>query len=94
MTYNIDVKKLPRKALETAVKLKDTLKKIYINHYDYEQPVTPKEIAKNLGYARAYIHMRFCQLESMRFTKRIEEEKRVKFEIIKYSFNFLFETIY
>ena len=33
-----------------------------INLYDYEQPVTPKEIAKNLGYARAYIHMRFCQL--------------------------------
>ena len=30
MTFNIDVEKLPRKVLETAVKLNDTLKKIYI----------------------------------------------------------------
>ena len=88
MTYNIDVKKLPRKALETAVKLNDTLKKIYINLYGYEQPATPKEIAKNLGYVRVYIHMQLCQLESMGLTKRIEEEKRVKFEIIKYNFDF------
>ena len=83
MTFNIDIEKLPRKALETAVKLNDTLKKIYITLYFCEEPTTPKEIAKKLGYARAYVHMRLCQLECMGLTKRIEEEKRVKFETIK-----------
>ena len=83
MTFNIDVEKLPRKVLETAVKLNDTLKKIYITLYCCEEPTTPKEIANKLGYARAYVHMRLCQLEYMDLAKRIEEEKRVKFEAIK-----------
>ena len=83
MTFNIDVKKLPRNVLETAVNLNNTLKKIYITLYCCEEPTTPKEIAKNLGYARAYVHMRLCQLECMKLVKRIEEEKRVKFEAIK-----------
>lgn len=79
MTFNVDVEKLPRGVLETAVKLNDTLKKIYITLYCKKQPTTPKDIAKTLGYARAYVHMRLCQLESMGLVKRIEDEKRVKF---------------
>jgi DNA-binding MarR family transcriptional regulator len=83
MTFNIDVEKLPRKALETAVKLNDTLTKIYLTLYFCEKATTPKEIAKKLGYARAYVHMRLCQLECMGLTNRIEDEKRVKFEAKK-----------
>ena len=83
MSFNIDVEKLPRKVLENAVKLNDTLKKIYITLYCCGEPTTPKEIANKLGYARAYVHMRLCQLECMNLAKRIEEEKRVKFEVIK-----------
>ncbi len=83
MTFNIDVEKLPRKVLETAVKLNDTLKKIYIPLYCCGKATIPKEIAKKLGYARAYVHMRLCQLECIGLVKRIDEEKRVKFEAIK-----------
>ena len=83
MTFEIDVEKLPRNVLETTVKLNDTLKKIYITMYCCGEPTVPKEIAKKLGYARAYVHMRLCQLECMGLVKRIDEEKRVKFEVIK-----------
>jgi len=82
MTLKIDVEKLPRKVLENAVKLNDPLKKIYITLYSCGEPKTPKEIAKKLGYARAYVHMRLCQLESMDLAKRIDEERRVRFEAI------------
>jgi DNA-binding MarR family transcriptional regulator len=77
MTFKIDVEKLPRKVLETAVKLNDPLKKIYITLYSCGEPTTPKEIAKKLGYARAYVHMRLCQLESMGLAKRIDEKEEL-----------------
>ncbi|PVX23658.1 MAG: hypothetical protein CW691_10090 [Candidatus Bathyarchaeum sp.] len=83
MTFNINFEKIPRKVLENAIMLNDTLKKIYITLYCCEEPTTPKEIAKKLGYARAYVHMRLCQLESMQLVKRIEDTKRVKFKAIK-----------
>ena len=79
MTFNVDVEKLPRNVLETGVRLNDPLKKIYITLYCQKEPTTPKEIAKTLGYARAYVHMRLCQLESMGLVKRIEDTKRAKF---------------
>ena len=82
MTLNVNVEKLPRKVLETAVKLNDPLKKIYITLYSYREPATPKEIAKKLGYARAYVHMRLCQLESMDLAKRTDEKRRVRFKAI------------
>lgn len=82
MTFNIDVEKLPRKVLENAVKLNDPLKKIYITLYSCGEPKTPKEIAKKLGYARAYVHMRLCQLEYMDLAKRIDKKRRVSFEAI------------
>ena len=82
MTHKIDVEKLPRKVLENAVKLNDPLKKVYITLYSYGEPATPKEIAKKLGYSRAYVHMRLCRLESMDLAKRIDERRRVKFEAI------------
>ncbi|MCW4015730.1 MAG: hypothetical protein NWF06_05115 [Candidatus Bathyarchaeota archaeon] len=83
MALNIDVKKLPRTVLENAVKLNDTLKKIYITLYYTGEATAPKEIAKKLGYARAYVHMRLCQLECMGLVKRVEDDKRVKFEAIE-----------
>ena len=82
MTLNVNVEKLPRKVLENAVKLSDPLKKIYLTLYFFGEPATPKEIAKKLGYARAYVHMRLCQLESMGLARRIEYRRRVKFEAI------------
>jgi len=82
MTLKIEVENLPRKVLETAVKLNDPLKKIYITLYSCGEPATPKEIAEKLGYGRAYVHMRLCQLESMDLAKRINEKRRVKFEAI------------
>jgi DNA-binding MarR family transcriptional regulator len=82
MTLKINVEKLPRKVLENAVKLNDPLKKIYITLYSCGEAKTPKEIAKKLGYTRAYVHMRLCQLESMDLAKRIDEERRVRFEAI------------
>lgn len=83
MTFSMNVEKLPRKVLENAVKLSDTLKKIYITLYFCEEPTTPKEIARKLGFARAYVHMRLCQLESMGLVKRFDADKRVKFEAIE-----------
>ena len=82
MTLNVNVEKLPRKVLENAVKLSDPLKKIYLTLHFFGEPTTPKEIAKKLGYARAYVHMRLCQLESMEFVRRIDHRRRVKFEAI------------
>lgn len=83
MAFSSNVEKLPRKVLENAVKLSDTLKKIYITLYFCDEPTTPKEIARKLGFARAYVHMRLCQLESMGLVKRFDDEKRVKFEAIE-----------
>jgi DNA-binding MarR family transcriptional regulator len=82
MTLKVDVEKLPRKVLENAVKLNDGLKKIYITLYCCGEPETPKELAKKLGYARAYVHMRLCQLECMDLAKRIDEQRRVKFQAL------------
>ncbi|MGD9131616.1 MAG: hypothetical protein PVH73_08620 [Candidatus Bathyarchaeota archaeon] len=82
MTLKVNIEKLPRRVLETAVKLSDPLKKIYITLYSYGEPATPEEIAKKLGHARAYVHMRLCQLESMDLAKRVDEKRRVKFEAI------------
>ncbi|MCW4034534.1 MAG: hypothetical protein NWF03_04140 [Candidatus Bathyarchaeota archaeon] len=81
VSYDLEVENLPRKVLETAVKLKDPLKKIYITLYCNDEPTTPKEIAKKLGYARAYVHMRLCQLESMNLVKRMDQKRKVKFFI-------------
>ena len=82
MGFKVEVGKLPRDVLETAVRLNDPLKKVYITLYCQKQPTAPKEIAKTLGYARAYVHMRLCQLESMGLAKRVEDEKRVKFSAL------------
>lgn len=83
MTSLIDVEKLSRKVLETAVKLDNPLKKIYITLYCCGEPTTPRKIAKKSGYTRAYVNMRLCQLESMNLAKRTYEGKRVKFEAIQ-----------
>jgi len=48
MTLLIDVEKLPRNVLETAIKLNDPLKNIYITLYCFGEPTAPKEIAKKL----------------------------------------------
>jgi DNA-binding transcriptional regulator GbsR (MarR family) len=82
MTLNVNVENLPRKVLENAVKLSDPLKKIYLTMYFCGEPATPKEIAKKVGYARAYVHMRLCQLESMNLARRVDDGRRVKFEAI------------
>jgi hypothetical protein len=57
MSLKVDVKKLPRKVLENAVELNNLLRKIYITLYCCGEAKTPEEIAKKLGYARAYVHM-------------------------------------
>ena len=82
MTLKVDVEKLPRKVLENAVQLNGGLKKIYITLYCCGEPKTPKELAKKLGYARAYVHMRLCQLEHMNLVIRSEDERRVRFQAI------------
>ncbi len=82
MTLNVDVEKLPRKVLENAVKLNDSLRKIYITLYSCGEPKTPKEIATKLGYARAYVHMRLCQLEHLDLAKRVDEQRKVRFQAI------------
>jgi DNA-binding transcriptional regulator GbsR (MarR family) len=78
--FEMKVENLPRKVLETAIKLNDPLKKVYITIYASDRPIAPREIAKKLGYARAYVHMRCCQLESMNLIRRIEEDRKVTFE--------------
>ena len=57
MAININVEKLPRKVLKNPVKFNHTLKKIYITVDCVREPTTLKEIAKQLGYVRAYVHM-------------------------------------
>jgi len=47
MALNVNVEKLPRKVLETAVKLNDTLKRIYLTLYSCGEPATPIEIAES-----------------------------------------------
>jgi hypothetical protein len=42
MTFNVDIEKLPRRVLENAIKLNDTLKKVYITLYCSDEPTTPK----------------------------------------------------
>ena len=79
---DVDVEFFPKKVLEKAVKLKDPLKRIYLVLYSCGKPTTPTEIAEELNHARAYVHMRLCQLESMGLAKRSREGRRVKFEAV------------
>jgi hypothetical protein len=53
MTFNIDVEKLPRNVLENAVKLNDTLKKIYITLYFSDEPTTPKRNSQKAGIRKS-----------------------------------------
>ena len=82
MTLKVDVTKLPRKVLENAVELNDILRKIYITIYCCGEPKTPEDIAKKLGYPRAYVHMRLCQLEYMDLAKRVDDQRKVRFQAI------------
>jgi len=79
----INVKELPRPVLEQAVKLRDPLKKIYLTLFQLGKPSTPKEIAKEAGHARAHVHMRMMELESLGIVKRSYEGRNVKFEVTK-----------
>jgi DNA-binding MarR family transcriptional regulator len=65
MTLLIAVEKRSRNVLETAIRINDPLKNIYITLYCFGELIAPKEIAKKLRHARAYFHMLLRQLESM-----------------------------
>ena len=57
MTFMIDVDKMPRNVLETAVKFNDPLKKIYVTSYFFREPATPKKSSQKAGICesiRAY----------------------------------------
>jgi len=82
MSIKVDVEKLPRDVLETAVKLRDPLKRIYLVLYCFQRPATPSEIAKELNHTREYVHMRLIQLELMGMSKRSREGRKVKFQVV------------
>jgi len=79
----INVKELPRSVLEQAVKLRDPLKKIYLTLFLLGKPSSSKEIAKEVGYVRAYTNMRLIELNDMGIVKRIRKGRNVKFEVIQ-----------
>jgi len=79
---DINIEELPRHVLEQAVKLRDPLKNIYLTLFQLGKPSSAKEIAKEVGYARAHTHMRLMQLEAMRIVKRHRKGRNIKFEVI------------
>jgi len=80
---DINVEELPRHVLEQAVKLRNSPKKIYLALFQLGKPSTPTEIAKEVDHARAHVHMRLIQLETMGLIKRVREGRNIKFEVIK-----------
>ncbi|MDH5450124.1 MAG: helix-turn-helix domain-containing protein [Candidatus Bathyarchaeota archaeon] len=73
---------LPREILETAIKLRDPLKDVYLALYKLG-PSSASDVAKDLGHARAYIHMRLNQLADIGIVKRkVKKRGRVEFETI------------
>ena len=79
----IDVLQLPRQVLEIAVMLRDPLRKVYLTLFQLGKPSSTKIIAEEVGFARAYIHMRLIELEERKLVKRSKEGRIIKFEVIK-----------
>ena len=73
--------KLPRKILEKAVTLRDPHREIYLTLYS-RGPSTAAEIARMVGHARAYVHMRLLQLVDMGLVKARRHGRTVIFEVI------------
>ncbi len=75
-----NVKDLPRHVLEQAVMLRDPLRKIYLALVFLGKPSAPKDVAKEVGHARAYVHMRLIELEERKIVKRHQNGRNVTFE--------------
>ncbi len=77
-----DVTQLPRQVLETAVTLRDPLRKVYLTLFQLGKPSPTKIIAEEVGFARAYVHMRLIELEEKGIVKRHRKGRLIKFEVI------------
>jgi len=73
--------KLPREILEKAVQLRDPLKTVYIALYSAGKPCSAMEIAKLVGKARAYTHMRLNQLADMGLVEKTAKGKKTLFTV-------------
>jgi DNA-binding MarR family transcriptional regulator len=82
MASEVDVSKLPREILEKAFNLKNATQRIYVKLYCCGKPMKPKTLAEMLGYSRAHVHMRLCQLEAMGYVKRSYDGRYVLFEVV------------
>jgi len=75
------MEKVPRKILETAVNLRDSLRNVYLALYEMGKPSTASEVAEKVGAARAYINMRLNQLVDMGLVKRTKQGRKIYFEV-------------
>lgn len=78
----VNVEKIPRKILERAVTLRDPYRDIYLVLYELARPSTAREVAQQVGHARAYVHMRLLELKERGLVKVSYEERTAKFEVI------------
>ena len=74
--------KLPREILETAVNLRNSVRKIYVALYANGKPSTSQEIAQLVGQARAHVNMRLQQLVDMNLVT-VERKGRPKYFEVK-----------
>ncbi len=75
--------KLPRKILEKAVNLRNSVRKIYITLYTNGKPSTSTEIAELVGQARAHVNMRLQQLVDMGLVSVERKGRKKYFEVKK-----------
>ena len=73
---------LPTHILETAIKLRNCTKKIYLSLFSFHRPASCIEIAEKVGHARAYTNMRLITLEDLGLVKRTRQGKKSYYEVI------------
>lgn len=75
---------LPVEVMQKALKLKNSMRNIYIALYIAGKPMMSSEVAHLVGHERAYVNMRLQQLVDLGDYARVEQKGKAKyFEAIK-----------
>lgn len=80
--FNVDIK-LPVDVMEKALKLRNSIRAIYIALYTIGRPCTSEEVAQSVGHARAYVNMRLQGLVDMGYATVESKGKTKYFEATK-----------
>lgn len=83
MDINIDDMELPVEIMTKALKLRNSVRGIYITLFIIGRPACSVEVAKEVRHARAYVNMSLQELVDLGYV-RVEQIGRTKyFEVVQ-----------